>query len=187
MRMGVMRRVPWGVILALWFVVPPLGAATLERLTLEEMAAKSTAIIRGRVISLRTAQKGPLVYTYATVQVQEQWKGVPALRLEVATPGGKLGTTEQHFAGAPDLSVGSEYLLFLWTGKNGLTQIIGLCQGIFDVKMDASGQLTVRRAAITETMVDPATRTPVTDDGMVMRLSDLRARVSRTLAAGGAR
>lgn len=154
---------------------------------MEDMAAKSTAIIRGRVTSIRTGQRGPLIYTYATVLVQEQWKGAPATKLEVATPGGRLGTTEQRFAGAPELNVGSEYVLFLWTGKSGLTQIIGLCQGIFDVKVDARGELTVYRAGIVGSLLDPVTHTPVADGGVAIRLSDLRARVSRALAAGGAR
>ena len=38
--------------------------ATLERLTLDEMIAKSTAIVRGTVTSVRTSFTGRDIYTH---------------------------------------------------------------------------------------------------------------------------
>jgi len=157
-------------------------AATLIRLSMEEMAQKSTAIVRGKVVSTRTAFRGPMIYTFATIQVEEQWKGAPAATVEVATPGGRVGNQEQSFSGSPKLTPGASYLFFLWTGKNGMTQIIGLCQGLFDVRLSATGEWMVSRPAITEMLLDPQTRQPVSDDPAVMRLKEMSARISRALA-----
>ncbi len=46
---------------------------------------------------------------------------------------------QQSFAGAPTLTAGQDYFLFLWTSKTGLTQVIGLSQGLFTVTTNSSG------------------------------------------------
>jgi hypothetical protein len=74
-------------------------------------------------------------------------------------------------------------VLFLWTSKSGLTQIIGLSQGAFDVQTNkTSGETVVSRAAVTEQMLD-AQGNVVRDRGVVIGLSDLR----RSVANGGTR
>lgn len=163
-----------------------LGAATLERLSTDEMIGKSTAIVRGKVLSSRSAFRGPMIYTYSRVQVLEQWKGAVASEVEVACPGGKANGMEQNFSGAPALATGSEYLLFLWTGKSGMTQIIGLSQGVFDVKL-SKGVAMVARPASTEAMLDGITKLPVSDQSVLMPLRDMRVKISRTVSAGGSR
>ncbi len=162
-----------------------LGAATLERLSTDEMISKSTAIVRGKVLSSRTAFRGPMIYTYSRVQVLERWKGAAASEVEVATPGGKSNGLEQTFSGAPALATGSEYVLFLWTGKSGMTQVIGLSQGVFDVKV-SKGVTMVARPASTETMLDAITKLPVADESVLMPLRDMSAKINR-VAGGGSR
>ena len=44
----------------------PLGGATLERLTRDDLIAKSTAIVRGKVISSYASFRGPIIYTPAS-------------------------------------------------------------------------------------------------------------------------
>jgi hypothetical protein len=83
----------------------------------------------------------------------------------------------QSVAGAPELKLGGEYVLFLWTGRSGLTQIIGLSQGAFDVKL-SGGSTVLSRPAVAEQMLDASGR-PVQDHGATLGLSDLRSRVSR--------
>jgi hypothetical protein len=162
-----------------------LSAATLERLSTDEMISKSTAIVRGKVLSSRTAFRGPMIYTYSRVQVLERWKGAEASEVEVATPGGKANGMEQTFSGAPALAAGSEYMLFLWTGKSGMTQVIGLSQGVFDIKL-SKGVTMVARPASTEAMLDPITKLPVADESVLMPLRDMSAKINR-VAAGGSR
>jgi len=146
--------------------------ATLERLSLEDMIEKSTAIVRGRVQSYRPLLRGPIIYTLYTVQVDERWKGAEESELEVAVPGGVAQGLHQTFAGAPSLVSGNEYVLFLWRGKSGLTHVIGLSQGLFRVEGDKA-----YRAASTEAMLDPKTGRIVDDASLRMELGELRSRV----------
>jgi hypothetical protein len=151
------------------------GATTLEQLTLGDMIAKSTAVVRATVVGSRTANHGGTIYTFYRLQVSENLKGSTPTGAEVAVPGGSLGRLFQTVAGAPALTPGGDYVLFLWTGKSGITQIIGLSQGAFDVKKEPTGQVVLARPPISETMLDSSGRA-VSDRGATMSLSDLRAR-----------
>lgn len=157
------------------------GAATLEKLSLEEMIQKSTAIVRGRATGLRTVARGPVIYTLHQVQVAEQWKGPAVSQIEVAVPGGAMNGLRQTFSGAPNLQEGAEYVLFLWTGRNGLTQVIGLSQGKFDLAKDDKGSETVHRNAVTARMIDSSGR-PVEDAPLRMSLKGLNERIRLSLA-----
>ena len=75
-------------------------------------------------------------------------------------------------------------MLFLWTSKSGITQVIGLSQGLFRVTTNSSGQLMVVRAASTELMLNAAGQ-PVTDSDFQMLLSDLRTRIQSVLSGAG--
>lgn len=162
-----------------------LPAATLQKLSLDDMIQKSTAIVRARVVSSYGAQYGATIYTHYRVQVSESWKGPGGTSLDVVVPGGSAGGLRQSFSGAPSLIANSEYVLFLWTSRSGLTHIIGLTQGLFSLTLDAGGQITALRAATTETMIDPANGRSVRDETLTFRLNDLRQRVSTSLASGG--
>src|SRR5579872_7406985 len=105
-----------------------LPAATLSRLSLDDMINQSTAIVHARVQSSSTALRGSIIYTYYQIQVLDTWKGQAAG--SVAVPGGAVNGSQQSFDGAPQLTEGKEYIIFLWTSPSGLTQIIGLTQGL---------------------------------------------------------
>lgn len=163
----------------------PLQATTLERLSLEDMALKSTAIVHGRAVGAQAVATKTLIYTHYKIQVLESWKGSNGAVLDVAVPGGVINGQRQTIAGAPELTEGADYLLFLWTGKSGLTHIIGLSQGAMILTKDSTGNLMVGRAASGELMLNPSGK-PAADSAVLMRLNDMRDRVSRALA-GGAR
>lgn len=162
-----------------------LPAATLQKLSVAEMARKSTAIVRARVLDSYAAQHGSIIYTHYQLQVSEWWKGSGGEAVDVVTPGGVVGAARQVFSGSPQLLPGREHVLFLWTGSNGLTQIVGLTQGLFKVSRDASGQVMATREATGATMLDPATGHAVGDESASYRLSDLRQRVGAAMATGG--
>ncbi len=161
-------------------------AATLEQLTLDDMIQKSTAIVRAQVVSSYAAAHGSLIYTHYRLQVADSWKGPQAGSLDVVVPGGAAGGFRQTFSGAPALSQGSEYVLFLWTGPSGLTHIMGLTQGLFSLRRDASGETVAWRAASAEPMLDAAGRL-VHDQPLELRLKDLRGRIRRAPSQGGAK
>lgn len=158
-------------------------AATLSKLSLDDMTQRSTAIVRARVLGSSAAAHGNLIYTHYRLQVSEHWKGTQAVELDVVVPGGVAGGLRQSFAGTPQLTQGAEYLLFLWTSPGGLTHVMGLTQGLMNLQTDSTGQLMAVRGASTETMLD-STGQSVRDEPFSMRLTDLRARVGSTLAKG---
>lgn len=160
------------------------GAATLERLSLDDMILKSTEIVRGRVVSSSVIQRGPLLYTVSRVQILEGLKGTLGSHIDVAVRGGSFGGQKQTFSGAPQLKEGAEYVLFLWTGRSGLTHVIGFSQGVFDVRREKNGQAFVSRAAIKETLLDPSTKQEVKDQDVSLSLDELLARIRRTMAEG---
>jgi hypothetical protein len=150
-------------------------ATTLEQLSLDSMIQQSTAIVRAKVTGSFAANRNGTIYTYYRLQVTENLKSTTPGSTEVAVPGGTLGRMTQSVAGAPELRAGSEYVLFLWTSRSGLTQIIGLSQGALDLK-SGSGAAQLSRPAGGEQMLDAQGRV-VEDRGLSLGLSELRARI----------
>jgi len=160
-----------------------LQGSTLQQLSLNDMIVKSTAIVRGKAQFTYAAYRGSIIYSHYQVQVSESLKGLVTSQIDVAVLGGVANGKRQHFAGAPTLASGQDYVFFLWTSKSGLTQVIGLSQGLFAVTTNSSGQSTVVRAASTETMLN-ASGQPVTDSDIQMPLSSLRSQIQSVLAGG---
>jgi hypothetical protein len=79
------------------------------------------------------------------------------------------------------LNKGDQYVFFLWTSRAGLTQVMGLTQGLFAIAADGSADPMVTRAATRELMLDPKTAQPVKDAALSMHLSDLRSLIANTL------
>lgn len=180
------------ISLALVFLAltaPPLRCATLERLTLDDMISKSSAIVRGKVADSWTALTGSVIYTHYKIQASETYKGNARNLLEIVVTGGTVNGIHQNFSGSPTLNKGSEFVFFLWTSKAGLTQIIGLTQGLFALPAagvsDPASDPMATRAPTRELMLDPATARPVKDAALSMRLSELRSAIANTLAVAG--
>ena len=158
-----------------------LHGTTLQQLSLDDMIRQSTAIVRGQVQPSNSDLRGSVIYTHYKIQVSEVLKGTPAILLDVGVPGGALGGKTQIFAGAPALAAGHDYVFFLWTSKSGLTQVIGLSQGLFAVTPNSSGVPMIVRAAATERMLNALGQT-VADSDIQMLLSDLRTRILNVLS-----
>jgi hypothetical protein len=166
--------------------VLPLGSATLERLSLDDMITRSTAIVRGKVTATWAAYTGSLIYTHYQIQVSEQFKGTAQGSVEVMVPGGAARGVTQSFSGSPVLKLGDEFVFFLWTSKGGITWITGLTQGLFAVAPgDPGTNRMATRAATHELMLDRETSHPVRDTAITMSVGELRARIAATLASQG--
>jgi len=174
----------------LWLAVStaPLQGATLERLSLDDMIDKSTQIVRARVSGSYSAFSGDLIYTHYRLQVSERWKGPEQASLEVLVPGGAAAGRRQTFSGAPQLQTGKEYVFFLWAGKSGENQVIGLTQGLFQITAGRSGQNAVAyRPATMEIMLDPQTGQIVRDDELRLPLATLTSRIRTQIRRGEAK
>ena len=170
-------------ILALTGIVSPLPATTLIQLSMTDLIQKSTSIERVQVTSSWTALQGGTIYTYYQLQVIETLKPGGALITQVAVPGGVAGGVRQSVAGAPSLTTGGQYVIFLWTGRSGLTQVIGLSQGLFSVGQDASGNPVLVRSGATSMVLDNSGNV-VNDQGVTISLSALKSQIQQLLGAG---
>jgi hypothetical protein len=171
-------------LLAIW--AGAVSAATLERLTLDEMIAKSTAIVRGSVTGVRTTFTGRDIYTHYRIAVEERFKGVPQQSVEITVHGGSYGAYHQTSPGSPVLNQGDRYVFFLWTGNSGVTWITGMTQGLFQLNGSEPSDPMATRAVSRELMLDPGTARPVKDSAVSLKLSELRARIAAVGARGSA-
>jgi hypothetical protein len=164
--------------------LPSISGSTLQRLSLTDMIQKSTMIVRGTIQpGTSGAFRGSLIYTHHQLSVTTAFKGTPGQSIDVAVPGGGLNGIQQPVAGAPTLTPGQDYVLFLWTSRSGLTQVIGLSQGLFNVTENAKGQVVVSREAASETLLNSSGQ-QVTDSNLQMPLAQLVSKIQAVLAGG---
>jgi len=166
--------------LVLAFCGMPLQSATLERLTLSDMVLKSTVVVRGTVLSSGASLTGGLIFTHYRVQVTESLKGRTGGVLDVAVPGGVANGIRQPVSGAPQFTPGDDYVFFLWTSKAGVTQVLGLTQGIFRVS-GIGPDPAITRTPSHELMLDSRTHQPVRDEALNMTLGALRSTITGVL------
>jgi hypothetical protein len=157
----------------------PLAGTTLKLLTMDDIVSQATSIVRGRIDSCTGERRGDVIYTRCQMNVTETWKGSPATASDVYIPGGTAQGRTQTFAGSPALGAGQEYVLFLWAGKSGINQVIGLTQGVFQLSQSDKTTMAVR-AASTEPMVDAQGR-PVHDASLRYSASELKRLVDGIL------
>jgi hypothetical protein len=163
----------------------PLSGVTMQQLSMDDLAVKSTAIVRGHVVDSYTILTGPTVYTHYHVAVIETWKGATGLAVDVALPGGTASGMRQSYPGVPQLSIGSDYVLYLWTSPStGITLPTGFSQGIFAVNGGSAPNPSISRSATAELMLDSKGH-PVQDQAVSMQLADMKSHVAVALAKTG--
>jgi len=169
------------ILLAGLAAVTCAHATTLQQLSLDDMIQQSTGIVRAQVTGSSSALRGQNIYTYYHLQILETAKGAasPAREIDVAVPGGTLNGRRDMVPGAPALTTGSQYVVFLWTGRSGLTQIIGLSQGLF-LAINEAGKIRLTRPAATDLMLDKNGKA-IAGQSLGLEWSDLQARIRKGL------
>jgi len=158
----------------------PARATILQQLTLDDLARRSTSIVRARVTAASEVARGGDIFTVYRFETLETLKSGP-MAVEVAVPGGVAGGMRQVVAGAPILRPGTEYVFFLWTSRSGLTQLTGMSQGLFSVKHTTAGGGLASRAPAGEQMLDTGGHA-VRDEALSMPVVELKAKISKALA-----
>lgn len=164
----------------------PARATTVRSASLDELIQMSSSVVRGKVVGVSASVRGPMVYTHYTVQVLDRWKGAAAAQVDVQIPGGSANGVQQSVAGSPQLTIGSQYVFFLWTGPSGANYPLGLSQGVLDVSSDGAGNAIVVRQASEALVLNPASGAAASQDPLRMKLSDFAGRVTGSLRGGSA-
>jgi hypothetical protein len=188
MKLSSMRRLfIAGLLAALGTTLP---GSTLRQLSLDDMIRQSTVIVHGTVQPASIAYHGSMIFSHYVVQASETYKSPAtgqsaANSIDFGVPGGSLNGVIQRVAGAPILSVGQDYVLFLWTSKSGLTQVIGLSQGLLSVIATPGGAPMVVRPAAAQGALS-ASGQPITGNDIGMSLSALKAEIANVLSGQSA-
>jgi hypothetical protein len=142
------------------------------------MIAQSTAIVHAKVTGSYSAVRGAGIYTFYRLQVSETLKpaGQAYQTMDVGVPGGAANGMLQTVPGAPKIDAGADYVLFLWTSRSGLTQVIGLSQGLFRMTQDSSGNAIIVRPASTVLTLGK-NGAAVTGQSTTLRWSDVRSQI----------
>lgn len=106
----------------------PTGADA-KPVDLSSLSAQSNRVVVGKVLSTRVDRRDDGLYTVATVQVEDTWRGKADPVIEVATPGGRKGDEATVVPGTPKLVEGYKVVLFL-DGDN----VAGWGRGVFLVE-----------------------------------------------------
>lgn len=154
------------------------GATTLQLLTTDQMIQQSTSIVEVTVGGSAPMARGRSIYTVYQLNVIQTLKGSPVT--SVAVPGGVMNGLRTMVAGAPTLITGQKYVVFAWTSPSGLTQIIGLSQGLFNVGQDASGNTVLARPAALAAVV-AANGAPVPASAVSMTMASLAAEIQKVM------
>ncbi len=114
-----------------------------------EMVARSTFVVHGRVVDVRsdTSSDRRGIVTYVTVDVAHPLKGAPGESVTFLVPGGQVGRYERIVVGAPQFERGDEVVLFLASRGPSIPYVFGLSQGVYRVSR-ASGRATVMPPAV---------------------------------------
>ncbi len=127
------------------------SATTARLLSTQDMAHEADVIAVGTAIDVASVWEERTLLTHVTLKVNESLKGEPGATIDIALPGGidanrriKIAMT---FAGAPQIGLGEEVLVFLKRDEGvatGLT-VVGFSQGKFSILTDADGRRVVSR------------------------------------------
>ena len=134
-------------------------ATTLRRMSLDELAEASPAVVRARCISNVSRWESGHIWTFTEFEVLENLKGSVAARIQVRLVGGRVGSLTSTVDGAPRFALGEEAFLFLVPAPAGDWTVTGWTLGTFRVTREKhSGRETVTQDAGRVTLFDPATR-----------------------------
>lgn len=178
-------RVGWLCLVVLAIGQGTAGASVLIHLSFDEMAEKSSAVLLGRCVEVRSAWNADRsdIVTHNVFEVREYYKGSLGRRVTITEPGGQVGNVVAAYTGIPRFRVGEEAVLFVWTDPFGTHTVIGLTQGKFHVRRDTlTGELMLQQSFSDEPMLEPPAHShtePVAS--LAFPMAAFRSAVSATL------
>lgn len=116
--------------------------------SMEAMTWMSHLVVAGQVVERlpaafgdplnQTFQPGPPIYTDFILEIERQFRGLPADTVRIRRPGGTIGDCVQLYDPSPQLVVGARVLLFLAEDQTDALpppayNVTGVTQGLFKV------------------------------------------------------
>ena len=141
-------------------------ATTIVKMELPEIVKKSDRIVEGIVESVdsRWDAERKLAFTYVSLRVSEEFKGVPARTIILKLLGGTVGGLTVSVPGMPRFTPNERAIVFLRNQPEAVYDLVGLSQGVYEivgdfVTSDLSGVdlIDPRTGAITKPPSTPKT------------------------------
>lgn len=181
-------------------------STTFEQLSLEALTSHSSHVVRGRFMKTESlwSEDKTTIYTRAMFRVDEAVTGADSgEEIVVYLPGGTVGDTSILVLGAPEIEVGRDAVLMLNAVPEALAgarvagasafNIVGLSQGVFDLKTDSETDRTMAtshaaRFLSAEDMEEGAAGPPggaegMTLDELIKKIREIDARLRGRVAA----
>ncbi len=167
----------------------PANGATVEAMTLEEMAQRADLIFVGRAVGSRAYWnvQRTRIYTYTTFQVERFIKGGTGggsgeEQVTLRLWGGELGPMRSIVPGTPQFATGEEVLLFCVGSGARIPTLLGLALGKFTLTRDDAGETMLKRDISGLVLANYRTNSqPAGTPPTRYRLSDVEARIDRAL------
>lgn len=122
--------------------------ATVEAMSLEEMAERADMIFIGRSIGSRADWNAQhtRIYTHTTFEVERFLKGGSGERsMTIRLWGGQVGALRSMVPGTPDFTTGEQVLLFCVGSEARVPTLLGLALGKFTLTTNDIGQTILKR------------------------------------------
>ena len=124
------------------------ASATVMPQTVEQLADRSTHVVRAVVVSRASAREpGPAgIYTRTTLHIEESLKGRAPKTVVVRQAGGTIGAESVELPGDAAFVEGERVLAFLNCAPGrDFCALVGLAQGKFHLVADAKGGFSATR------------------------------------------
>ena len=168
--------------------LPDAAEATLvEAMEIEEMAYRSSIVVRGEVETKASTMENGRISTQIEIAVARGWTDGkrPSKTITVVLPGGQFNNLAQTAAGLPEFSVGDEVLLFLWSSAdvpNPVFRLLGLSMGHFRIERGGEVLAISDRRGIVA--IDKAKKTRQEGQTLQLKLEALESRIDAGVRKG---
>jgi len=122
--------------LALLLGARPATSSIVKDMDLETLVRESDSIIQGVVESVSSEWNNDkkLIFTYASIRVDDPLKGERRRALLIRQMGGQVGALTLTVPGMPEFNEGMGVIVFLKNAGNGTFHVVGLNQGHYVVE-----------------------------------------------------
>jgi hypothetical protein len=134
---SISRNAAIGLIVAL-LTAGVLWPATVRRITMDTLVARSDRIVYGRVVASRAVwdPETRTIWTNTEIRILDVAKGSAGNTVTISEPGGVLGDVGHFFPGVPQFQLSQEVLVFLHGAAGNRLRVTGLRQGVYAITTD---------------------------------------------------
>jgi hypothetical protein len=176
------------LLLAIVSVAFAAGATTLERMSLGQLAQAADTVVRARCASSSARWENGAIWTFSEFDVTARFKGSSPARIQVRSPGGRVGHVSTRVEEAPEFRPGDEAVLFLEAASDGSYGVSAWAEGTFRIRKDSvPGRELVTQGSSGTAVFDPVTRQFRNEGIRNLAWSEFRQRLTGALSQPSAR